>query len=116
MQYKLHRIYDDNGPQGYRVLIDKLWPRGISKQDAALDDWWKSFAPSDNLREWFGHDADKWDEFRKEYLHQLSEQKKEIKECLADVNQGTLVILYGAKDDKHTHARVFQEYLEKLNH
>ena len=115
MDIKTHRIYEDHIPQGYHALVDRLWPRGISKDEAELDEHWKSVAPSDELRKWFDHDPDKWGEFRKKYISELSEKKEKVKECLKKVTQKNLVLLYGAKDKKHTHALVLKEYLEKLN-
>ena len=114
MNIKLHRIYDKDMPQGYHALVDRLWPRGISKDEADLDGHWKGLAPSDDLREWFNHDPDKWAEFRKKYMSELSENKDKAKKCLEDVSQKNLVLLYGAKDEDHTHALVLKEYLEKL--
>lgn len=114
MNITIHRIYDEDAPQGYRVLVDRLWPRGISKTDADLDDHWKDLAPSDDLRKWFDHDPDKWADFRKKYLAELSENKDCAQACLKGVSRKTLVLLYGAKDTEHTHARVLKEYLEKL--
>ncbi|GIT97735.1 DUF488 domain-containing protein [Sulfurovum sp. TSL1] len=114
MNIKIHRIYDDDVPQGYHVLVDRLWPRGVSKDEADLDGHWKDLAPSNDLRKWFDHDPDKWDDFRKKYLKELSKHKKQAKGHLEEVSQETLILLYGAKDKKHTHAHVLKEYLEKL--
>ena len=114
MNIKIHRIYEEKMPQGYHALVDRLWPRGISKDEADLDGHWKDLAPSEELRKWFDHDADKWDEFRKKYLSELSDKKSKAKDCLEQVSQKNLVLLYGAKDAKHTHALVLQEYIKKL--
>ncbi|WAJ70122.1 DUF488 domain-containing protein [Catenovulum adriaticum] len=114
MQIKIHRIYDENMPQGYHALIDRIWPRGISKEEAQLNAHWKALAPSNELRKWFDHDPDKWSDFRKKYLSELSECKPVAKECLDAVNTKNLILLYGAKDKQHTHAHVLKEYLEKL--
>ena len=114
MKIDVRRIYDDDSSTGYRVLVDRLWPRGISKEDAALDDWWKDTAPSDELRDWFGHDPDKWGEVRRKYLHELKGHKDTIKQALAGVSGSHLVLLYGAKDERHNNARVLKEYLERL--
>ncbi len=111
---KIHRIYDGDMPRGYHALVDRLWPRGISKEEAALDGHWKDLAPSEDLRKWFGHDPDKWMAFRKKYLDELRGNKDIAKEHLQTVSQKNLVLLYGAKDKEHTHALVLQEYLEKL--
>ena len=114
MNIQLARIYDDKSDNGFRVLVDRIWPRGISKDEAKLDDWWKDLAPSAGLRKWFGHDADKWSEFRKTYMHELSENKEKAREHLNQVNQETLVLLYGTRNEKHSHAHILKEYLEKL--
>ncbi|MBZ5488288.1 DUF488 family protein [Halomonas aquamarina] len=114
MNIKLHRIYEENAPQGYHALVDRLWPRGVSKEEADLNGHWKDLAPSDELREWFGHDPDKWSDFRKKYLSELSDHKEKAREHLKEVSQKNLVLLYGAKDKQYTHAHVLKEYLEKL--
>ena len=114
MKIKIHRIYDVDVPQGYRVLVDRLWPRGVSKEEADLDGHWKDLAPSNDLRKWFDHDPDKWGDFRKKYLSELGKHKKEAKEHLAEMRQETLILLYGAKNKKYSHAHVLKEYLDKL--
>lgn len=114
MNIKIHRIYDGDLPKGYHVLVDRLWPRGISKEEADLDGHWKDLAPSNDLRKWFDHDPEKWGDFRKKYLKELSENKKGAKERLEEVNRKNLILLYGAKDKRHSHARVLKEYLGKL--
>lgn len=109
----LQRIYNDHAHKGYRVLVDRLWPRGISKDEANLDDWWKELAPSPELRKWFDHDPDKWGEFRNRYLHELGEKQPQAEDFLKDV-RGELVLLFGAKDEQHSHALVLKDYLEQL--
>ncbi|MCO4097673.1 DUF488 family protein [Macrococcoides canis] len=107
--YKLARIYDEDIPKGKRVLVDRVWPRGISKEDAKLDEWLKDIAPSTDLRKWFDHDPDKFDDFKKKYKDELKDNDavKELKDM-----KGTVVLLYGAKDEKHNHAVVLKEYME----
>ncbi len=108
----IKRIYEDAvNRDGHRVLVDRLWPRGVSKDKARLDDWCKELAPSDNLRKWFDHDVDKFEEFAKKY-------KKELKNCeslltgLKDIAQDKRVtLLYGAKDEAHNQAVVLQQVL-----
>lgn len=114
MNIELKRIYDNPaGDDGTRVLVDKLWPRGISKEDAKLDKWWKEITPSDELRKWFDHDPDKWESFREHYREELKNKKEEIKEFLKETDhRKRLTLLYGAKDVKHNHARVLREYLQ----
>lgn len=107
--YKLARIYDEDIPKGKRVLVDRVWPRGISKEDAKLDEWLKDVAPSTDLRKWFNHDLDKFSDFKKKYKDELKDNDavKELKDM-----KGTIVLLYGAKDEKHNHAVVLKEYME----
>lgn len=108
----IKRIYEEAADRdGHRVLVDRLWPRGVSKDDARLDDWCKDLAPSADLRKWFDHDADKFDEFAKKY-------KKELKDCeplltgLKGIAQDKRVtLLYGAKDEAHNQALVLQQVL-----
>lgn len=114
MKIQIHRIYDDDIPSGYHALVDRLWPRGISKKEADLDGHWKDLAPSNALRKWFNHDPDKWGDFRKAYMSELSEYKAKAQEHLSEVSQKNLILLYGAKDTQHSHAHVLKEYLEKL--
>ena len=98
---------------GYRILIDKLWPRGIKKEDAALDEWAKDLAPSSALRKWFGHDPKHWSAFQKKYKAELDKNETidEFVEQHSDKKKITLI--YGAKDTEHNHALVLQEYLKK---
>ncbi|UTH11855.1 DUF488 domain-containing protein [Macrococcoides canis] len=107
--YKLARIYDEDIPKGKRVLVDRVWPRGISKEDAKLDEWLKDVAPSSDLRKWFDHDPDKFSDFKKKYKDELKDNDavKELKDM-----KGTVVLLYGAKDEKHNHAVVLKEFME----
>ncbi|MFD0986132.1 DUF488 domain-containing protein [Methyloligella solikamskensis] len=114
MEVTIHRIYDQPLPSGYKVLADRLWPRGISKEEAHLDAHWAECAPSDELRKWFSHDAEKWGEFRKKYLHELSEKKDTVRSLVRESKEERIILLYGAKDTDHTHAKVLKEYIEKL--
>ncbi len=115
MGIAIKRVYDAAaGPDGRRVLVDRLWPRGLSKDKAALDDWCKDVAPSDDLRRWFGHDPDKWDEFRKRFRAELDDNEDGWKPLLAMAKKhGTLTLLYAARDEKHNNAVVLADYLEK---
>ncbi|QIH77411.1 DUF488 family protein [Macrococcoides canis] len=108
--YKLARIYDKYIPDGKRVLVDRIWPRGISKEDADLDEWLKDIAPSSDLRKWFNHDPDKFSDFKKKYKDELKDN--DAVKGLKDM-KGTIVLLYGAKDEKHNHAVVLKEFLEE---
>jgi uncharacterized protein YeaO (DUF488 family) len=116
MSIVLQRIYGDHPQPGYRVLVDRVWPRGITKEKAALDEWCKEVAPSTELRKWFGHKADKWPEFRKRYLQELKHKQEQGRALLAAAakKKAALVLLYGAKSEDHNHALVLKDYLETL--
>lgn len=117
MSVVLRRIYEeDKILGGHRVLIDRVWPRGISKEDAQLDEWLKEIAPSSSLRKWFDHDPDKFESFKESYQREIKESSeashklKELKEIASD---GRVVLLYGAKDKEHNHAVVLKDMIEK---
>ncbi len=113
MQIKIKRIFDDPSKNdGYRILIDRIWPRGVSKEDAKLDDWNKDIAPSDTLRKWFDHDPDKFDEFAKKYRNELDDKKKDLAEIRKKAEERTVTLLYGAKDTEHNQAVVLQNVLK----
>lgn len=113
---KIKRVYEKaRKSDGYRVLVDKLWPRGISKEKAQLDDSFKTIAPSDALRKWFDHDPEKWVEFQRLYKKELRANKAEVKLCFDRIKeQKTVTLVYGAKDVKHNHALVLQRYFKKI--
>lgn len=113
---QIQRIYDhEQNYQAYRILVDRMWPRGVSKANAKLDSWEKEIAPSPELRKWFGHDPEKFGEFRTSYLDELAQNSagptfiKTIKEKLA---AGDVTLLYGAKDTEHNQAVVLKEFLD----
>lgn len=114
MRIVLQRIYDDRQQSGYRVLVDRIWPRGITKEKAALDEWCKALAPSTELRKWFGHDPQRWEEFSRRYTKELSYVRDEGKSLLQRAKKRSLVLLYGAKDSEHTHALVLKDYLDRI--
>jgi uncharacterized protein YeaO (DUF488 family) len=110
---KIKRIYEEPEPQdGYRVLVDRLWPRGLSKEKTHLDSWLKEIAPSDELRHWFSHDPAKWGEFRKRYQAELAAMQPLLDELRGQAKKGTLTLLYAAKDDQHNNAVVLKDVLE----
>lgn len=114
MNIAIKRIYEDAAASdGQRVLVDRLWPRGVSKDKAALDEWHKDVAPSDDLRKWFGHDPDKWSEFRKRFRAELDANEEAWKPLLARARKGKLTLLFAARDEVHCNAVVLKEYLEK---
>lgn len=108
------RIYDEVGTSdGYRVLIDRLWPRGVSKDRAKLDEWAKELAPSSQLRKWFGHDPKKYTEFKKKYRTELSNNSKLDAHIAEWKKHPTVTLLYGAKDTDHNEVVVLREYLTR---
>lgn len=113
MEIETKRIYEGpSSSDGYRVLVDRLWPRGISKDSAKLDLWLKEVAPSDGLRKWFRHEAPKFEDFRQRYIEELAEAEPFLEELRERAAQGRLTLLYSAKDQTHNHAVVLAEVLE----
>lgn len=113
----LRRVYDEpESGEGTRVLVDRVWPRGISKDEADLDHWYKEIAPSSELRKWFGHDPKLWAAFKQKYRKELADDaRQERLEELAELaRSGPLTLLYGAKDDEHNQAVVLREVLEEM--
>ena len=113
----IKRIYDDaEETDGHRVLIDRLWPRGLSKERADLDDWLKEVAPSPDLRTWWDHDPDRFDEFAQHYEHELADDfhAGAIDQLLELVHKNERVtLLYAAKDESVNHATILQDYLRR---
>jgi len=112
---KIKRIYEEASTEdGFRILVDKLWPRGMSKDKAKVDLWLKEVAPSDDLRKWFSHDPQKWQEFKKRYGKELKDKQdllRIIKQ--ADEENGTVTILYSAKDEEHNQAVALAAFLQE---
>jgi uncharacterized protein YeaO (DUF488 family) len=112
MDVRLKRAYEEpEATDGYRVLIDRLWPRGVSKEDAHLDEWARELAPSADLRKWFGHDPERFDEFRRRYAGELAAQEVKLAELRGRAREGTLTLVYGARDTEHNDAVVLAELL-----
>jgi len=111
---KTKRVYDQAFPSdGYRVLVDRLWPRGLSKERAKVDLWLKELGPSDQLRKWFQHDPEKWSEFKKRYIEELA-GKKELTDLICEKEKGMAVtLLYGSKEERYNNAQALLEYLSK---
>jgi uncharacterized protein YeaO (DUF488 family) len=111
--FEIKRIYEDYAKtDGYRVLVDRLWPRGVSREKAHLDIWLKEIAPSTELRNWFHHDPQKWEEFIKRYKHELIEKKDLLKQLKAEEQKHKKVtLLFGAKDTIHNEAVVLLDVL-----
>jgi uncharacterized protein YeaO (DUF488 family) len=97
---------------GRRVLVERLWPRGLSKEQAAVDVWFKEVAPSTELRRWFGHDPAKWNEFRRRYRAELRQRPAELKRLRGLVEEGPVTFVYGSRETEHNAATVLKEFLE----
>ena len=114
MDVRLKRAYEPaSATDGYRVLIDRLWPRGISKKEAKLDEWAKELAPSSQLREWFGHEPSRFPEFRRRYIDELREDAPRLKELRRRARTSTLTLVYSAHDSEHNDAVVLAEVLRR---
>lgn len=115
-QIKLVRIYAHEQPAGYRILVDRLWPRGMSKVKANLDEWDKDIGPSKELRKWFNHEDEKFPEFKNKYIAELDQNDytdQFIKNVQAHLAKEDVLFLFGAKNEKHNQAVVLKEYVEK---
>lgn len=110
---QIKRIYEEySEDDGYRVLVDRLWPRGVSKEEARLDEWLKEIAPSTGLRKWFDHDPDKFDEFSARYKGELTRKEEVADHLLTIAEKQNVTLLYAAKDEEHNHAKVLKDFLE----
>jgi uncharacterized protein YeaO (DUF488 family) len=111
---KVKRAYDSPQPgDGTRFLVDRLWPRGIKKEDLKIDGWLKEAAPSDDLRKWFGHDPDRWEEFRQRYFLELDDKPTSLEPIRKAARQGDVTLVYSARDTEHNQAVALKEYLER---
>ena len=112
MDVRLKRAYEPAAASdGYRVLIDRLWPRGVSREKARLDEWARELAPSTELRRWFAHDPARFEEFRRRYTEELAAQEPKLRELRRRAREGTLTLVYGARDTEHNDAVVLAEIL-----
>ncbi len=111
---RIARAYDDlDDIGGARLLVDRVWPRGVSKDELDLDDWVREVAPTSGLRKWFGHDPQKWQGFRSRYRKELDANEEAVKRCLEWCRKGPVVLLYGARDREHNQAVVLRDYLKE---
>jgi uncharacterized protein YeaO (DUF488 family) len=106
---KIKRVYEkpEKG-DGIRILVDRLWPRGLTKEKAGIDLWLKDIAPSTELRKWFGHEPGKWNEFRKRYSVELKKKGEQVSLLKDQMKKGTVTLVYGAKDEEHNEALVLK--------
>jgi uncharacterized protein YeaO (DUF488 family) len=111
---RLKRAYEPaTSSDGYRVLIDRLWPRGVSRERAKLDEWERELPPSTKLRRWFGHDPSRFEEFRRRYIEELRDQRPRLTELRRRARSGTLTLVYSARDTEHNDAVVLAEILRR---
>lgn len=114
LDIRTKRVYDEPQPEdGYRVLIDRLWPRGLSRERARLDEWARDLAPSDGLGKWFGHDPERFDEFSQRYRKELRSCTDRIDTLRGRAKRGRVTILYGARDKQHNNAVVLAKLLRR---
>ena len=108
---KIKRVYEKpEDEDGIRILVDRLWPRGLTKEKASIDLWLKDIAPGTELRKWFGHDPVKWKEFQKRYLLELEKNKKQGLLLKNQIKKGKVTLVYGAKDEEHNEAVILKDF------
>jgi len=113
---KLKRVYDPpSEDDGYRILVDRLWPRGLPKSKARIDLWLRDIAPSNELRKWFSHKPERWEEFKKRYREELKNKEELLRKLIElEKHYGVITLLYAAKDREHNNAVVLREVLEEI--
>jgi uncharacterized protein YeaO (DUF488 family) len=113
LMLQVKRVYDTpSSEEGYRVLVDRLWPRGLKREAALVHSWLKEIAPSDELRRWFGHDPERWKEFQARYGKELAAQEPLWRELLQRARKGRVTLLYSAKDTQHNNAVALKSFLD----
>ena len=111
---KIKRIYDPvSSDDGKRILIDRLWPRGVKKEEAKIDEWLRDVAPSDELRKWFSHDPSKYQEFKKRYVKELEKKSELVEKVKKEAKKETVTLLFSAKDTEHNNATALKEILSR---
>lgn len=114
MKLSVKRVYEKPHPEdGMRVLVDRLWPRGIAKEDANIDLWLKSIAPTNDLRKWYRHEPEKWDEFKKRYFAELDINQDVVHELTGYLEKGPVTLLYSSRELYRNNAVALKEYLNK---
>ncbi len=114
MDIRIKRVYaQPDKEDGTRILVDRLWPRGLTKEKAKVDLWLKEIAPSTELRQWFGHDPEKWTEFQTRYRSELKKNKEQVSRLMEEVEKGPVTLVYGARDEEHNEAVVLQRWLQR---
>jgi uncharacterized protein YeaO (DUF488 family) len=113
MPVRIKRVYDKaESADGLRVLVDRLWPRGVSREKAGIDRWLKEISPSNQLRAWYGHDPARWEEFKARYFRELEQHVEVIKELAGQARAGTVTLLYSSTEKRINNAAALKEYLE----
>ena len=113
MAFRIKRVYDKvETADGLRVLVDRLWPRGVSKEKAGIDRWLKEISPSNELRTWYGHDPARWEEFKTRYFRELDHHGEVIGELVAQARAGTVTLLFSSTEKRINNAVALREYLE----
>jgi len=114
MKLKMNRVYENpEETDGFRILVDRIWPRGLAKEKAEIDFWLREIAPSTELRKSFDHDPKKWDDFKKRYEEELDEKQEELTVREKEIKKGNVTLVYGAKDELHNQAVVIFEKLKR---
>lgn len=114
MAIRLKRAYDPPArSDGMRVLVDRVWPRGVSKEEAQIDLWAKEIAPSTELRKWFGHDPEKWDEFQRRYAKELKQGPEKLEPIVEKARAGRVTLVYGTREAEHNNAVALKSYLRE---
>jgi uncharacterized protein YeaO (DUF488 family) len=112
MAISTKRVYEKPAPgDGTRILVDRLWPRGVSKAEAKVDVWMKDVAPSNELRRWYSHELEKWPEFKRRYFAELRGRPDAVRELLGHAAAGDIVLLYGSKETTYNNATALKQYL-----
>ena len=110
---KIKRVYGPpSSADGKRILIDRLWPRGLKKEEVRIDEWMKDIAPSGELRKWFGHDPEKWGEFKKRFFTELKDKKDLVDKLVSMARKGRVTLLFGSKEERFNNAVALREYIE----
>ena len=114
MSVQTRRVYEPaSADDGYRVLVDRVWPRGLSKAKAQVDAWARDLAPSDELRRWFGHRPERFEEFRRRYTEELREHADELSELRRRARRGKVTLVFGARDAEHSNAAVLASIIRR---
>lgn len=114
MTIRIKRAYEPPAPaDGERILIDRLWPRGLSRRKAAIDQWMRELAPSTELRRWFAHDPERWREFKRRYFHELRAVDEQARALATRARRRRVTLVYAARDEEHSNAVALREYLRR---